>query len=63
MTEPKFSFFLESKPNKSENHLILLNISYGIREYDVKTEKYKYRELLGENICRRLYSNYYYRWK
>lgn len=45
MTEPKFSFFLESKPNKSGNHLILLNMSYGLREYNVKTGKYKYLPL------------------
>lgn len=45
MTEPKFSFFLESKPNKSGNHLILMNMSYGLREYNVKTGKYKYLPL------------------
>lgn len=45
MTDPKFSFFLESKPNKTGEHLIFLNLSYGLREYDVKTEKYKYLPL------------------
>lgn len=45
MTDPKYSFFLESKPNKTGEHLIFLNLSYGLREYDVKTEKYKYLPL------------------
>lgn len=42
MTEPKYTFFLESKPNNSGEHLIFFNMSYGFREYNVKTEKYKY---------------------
>lgn len=45
MTEPKFSFFLESKPNAAGEHLIFLNMSYGLREYNVKTGKYKYLPL------------------
>lgn len=45
MTNPKYSFFLESKPNNTGEHLIFLNMSYGKREYNVKTEKYKYLPL------------------
>jgi hypothetical protein len=45
MTEPKHSFFLESKPNAIGEHLIFLNMSYGLREYNVETDKYKYLPL------------------
>ncbi|WP_366186500.1 phage integrase SAM-like domain-containing protein [Flavobacterium ovatum] len=45
MTKPKHTFFLESKPNASGEHLIFLNFSYGLREFDVKTEKHKYLPL------------------
>jgi hypothetical protein len=45
MTEPKYTFFLESKPNKTGEHLIFFNMSYGFREYNVKTGKYKYLPL------------------
>jgi hypothetical protein len=42
MTDPKFTFTLESKQNNNGEHLIFFNLSYGLREYNVKTEKYKY---------------------
>jgi hypothetical protein len=45
MTKPKHTFFLESKANDSGEHLIFLNFSYGLREYDVRTEKQKYLPL------------------
>lgn len=45
MTNPKHTFFLESKPNESGEHLIFLNLSYGLRDFNVKTEKYKYLPL------------------
>jgi hypothetical protein len=45
MTDPKFTFSLESKPNNNGEHLIFFNLSYGLREYNLTTEKYKYLPL------------------
>lgn len=45
MTNPKHTFSLESKPNENGEHLIFFNMSYGLREYNVKTGKYKYLPL------------------
>lgn len=45
MTNPKYTFSLESKPNENGEHLIFFNMSYGLREYNTQTEKYKYLPL------------------
>ena len=45
MTNPKYTFSLESKPNENGEHLIFFNMSYGLREFNVKTGKYKYLPL------------------
>jgi hypothetical protein len=45
MTDPKFTFSLESKPNKNGEHLIYFNLSYGLREDNLKNGKYKYLPL------------------
>lgn len=38
-------FNLEPKPNKSGEHLIFFNLSYGFKEYNLKTKKQKYSPL------------------
>lgn len=64
MTNPKYTFSLESKPNENGEHLIFLNLSYGLREYNVKTGKYKYLPLklsTGRTIRKEDWDNENYR--
>jgi integrase len=42
MKQPKHYFNLEAKPNRSGEHLIFFNLTYGYREYDAKTDNLKY---------------------
>jgi hypothetical protein len=42
MRKPKHFFNLEAKPNQTGEHLIFFNLTYGYREINPKTKKFKY---------------------
>lgn len=45
MKPPKYFFNLESRPNKSNKHLIYFNLNYGYKIYSPITEKQQYKNL------------------